>query len=97
MIFLFRVECYRAFVFSTELVCPEGLVYVESGPACNATCENPDAPETCPIQDVQVCACADSNMVVVNDMCVPSATCGCTDVHGNKHMVSSPVSAYLLH
>ena len=93
----FRVVCHRAFVFSTELVCPAGLVYVESGPACNATCDDPDAPENCPIQDVQACACADETMVVVNDMCVPSATCGCTDPHGNKHMVRSSLSVHSSH
>ncbi|KAI0218724.1 hypothetical protein LSAT2_029593 [Lamellibrachia satsuma] len=66
------------------LTCSPGFEYKLSGPGCNATCENPDAPETCPIQNVQACVCGDG-LVLVNGVCVPSMTCGCTDQHGNHH------------
>ncbi|XP_043926711.1 IgGFc-binding protein-like [Protopterus annectens] len=60
----------------TVLPCKPNTHYQQCGPACPATCTNPNAPSSCSLPCVEDCVC-DSGYLLYHDRCVPSTQCGC--------------------
>ncbi len=59
--------------------CLEGMEYRPSGPACHATCADPEAPDQCRqcgVPDIEGCFCPDG-LLEKRGKCVPPAECGC--------------------
>ncbi|XP_061110253.1 IgGFc-binding protein-like [Conger conger] len=56
--------------------CPAHSHYELCGPACPATCADPNAPSNCRAGCVESCTC-DAGYVLSGGKCIPSRSCGC--------------------
>jgi hypothetical protein len=66
--------------------CPADSHYVFSGSACQPTCEEMRAHESCEQVDTEVCVC-NNNMLLKDGVCVPAAQCGCKDANNVRRQV----------
>ena len=68
------------------MVCPDGFVYSDTASGCPATCEDPDAPDSCDLPEREGCVCA-GDRVLEGEQCVEREECGCIDDNGSHHKV----------
>ncbi|KAL8177012.1 UNVERIFIED_CONTAM: hypothetical protein K2H54_040818 [Gekko kuhli] len=74
--------------------CPPHSRYVSCGPACPATCLDPDATDGCPgLPCVEGCVCR-RGYFLSGDQCVPRSGCGCTDASGRYRRVAESWMEY---
>ena len=69
------------------MICDEGFQYNPNASACQATCSDPDAPDTCDKPNVEDCECIPGT-ILLGSKCVKPDQCGCKDLMGNRYPVS---------
>ena len=62
------------------------MEYRADGPACPATCTDPEAKAACTLEPKEGCFCKDG-FVFSDNKCVRMAECGCTDDEGEYYPV----------
>ncbi|XP_002735503.1 uncharacterized protein LOC100369035 [Saccoglossus kowalevskii] len=60
-----------------EIDCPVNMIYKTCGPACPATCDEPNPVGECTTQCVEGCFCEDGLIFDTGGICIPQSSCGC--------------------